>query len=189
MTGRAVADCGLMLGLRVDDEVNLAMPLDSHAESVYALIEAERDRLERWLWVDLAPIRSVADQVAHFRSRRASLADVRTVSLVIEVGGEVAGTLGFAAEDRTAEIGYLLAQRYEGRGIVTRSVTAVIDAAIGRLGIHRFEIRCAPDNHRSRAIPERLGFRLEARLRDAVRGRDGFVDQELYTLLAPEWRA
>jgi ribosomal-protein-serine acetyltransferase len=71
---------------------------------------------------------------------------------------------------------------------VTRACRALIAHAFGELGVHRVTIRVAPDNVRSRAIPERLGFTKEATLREAGRtdGR-GYVDLVVYGLLDREW--
>ena len=49
------------------------------------------------------------------------------------------------------------------------------------------EIQAAVDNHRSRAIPERLGFREEGVRREAERVGDRYHDLVLYAILAPEW--
>ena len=167
--------------LQVDDTIRLALPMDRHAEPVYTLIEAERDRLAEWL-PDLAT--SVEDQRARYRSRRAALGEGTHYSFVIEVDGEVAGTLGLevSPEHRTAEVGYLLASRFEGRGIVTRSVQVVIDAAAEQLGVHRFEIFCAPENARSRAVAARLGFRYEATLKERTWCGGRAQDEEVHAL-------
>ena len=51
------------------------------------------------------------------------------------------------------------------------------------------EIRCALDNAPSRAIPERLSFRLEGQLRQAEWIYDRFVDHAIYGLLAEEYKS
>ena len=60
-----------------------------------------------------------------------------------------------------------------------------ITGVVGNL--HRIEIHCAPENHRSRAIPERLGFREEATLRETELVCGRWLDSVVYGLLAEEW--
>lgn len=51
---------------------------------------------------------------------------------------------------------------------------------------HRIEIHCTPANHRSRAIPERLGLRGEARLRETELVGGRYLDSIVFGLLAEE---
>jgi hypothetical protein len=50
---------------------------------------------------------------------------------------------------------------------VTATVRALLDHAFGVWELHRVVIEVVVDNQRSKAIPERLGFRREAVLREA----------------------
>ncbi|NTW87022.1 MAG: GNAT family N-acetyltransferase, partial [Holophagaceae bacterium] len=91
--------------------------------------------------------------------------------------------------NRSAAIGYWLAREAEGQGLMTRAVTALLRHGFRDLKLNRIEIRAGIRNRRSRAIPERLGFRREGTLRQAERLADRFVDHAVYGLLADEWRA
>jgi ribosomal-protein-serine acetyltransferase len=53
--------------------------------------------------------------------------------------------------------------------------------------MHRIEMQCAVHNVRSRAVPERLGFRLDGIRRESYRITTEFVDSAVYGLLAGEW--
>ena len=66
---------------------------------------------------------------------------------------------------------------------MTQSCRAVIGHAFTTLGLHRVVIRCAMENQRSRAIPERLGFALEGIERQSQWLYDHFVDLAVYALL------
>jgi ribosomal-protein-serine acetyltransferase len=72
---------------------------------------------------------------------------------------------------------------------MTGAVGALLDHAFGVWDLHRVVIEVVVDNARSRAIPERLGFREEALLREAKLIRGRFEDAVLYAMLASEWPA
>jgi ribosomal-protein-serine acetyltransferase len=166
-------------------EVRFLEPRD--AEEVFAVIDANRERLRPWMpWVD--PTLGPADTRAFIEGVRASGSED---GLGIYVDGSYAGGIGLRADEVNgdSEIGYWIGAAHEGKGLVTRACRALIDRAFGDLGLHRVTIRAAPDNARSRAIPERLGFREEGVLREAGRAADGHHDLVVYGLLDREWPA
>ena len=83
----------------------------------------------------------------------------------------------------TAAIGYWLDEDNVGRGIITDAVKTMIRYAFDELAINRIEIRAAVGNIKSRAIPERLGFRQEGILRQAECVNGIFMDMAVYVLL------
>ncbi len=72
---------------------------------------------------------------------------------------------------------------HQGKGIVTACCRAVAAHAFSELKLHRVVIRCAVENHRSRAIPERLGFSFEGIARQSEWLYDHFEDVAVYALL------
>jgi RimJ/RimL family protein N-acetyltransferase len=60
---------------------------------------------------------------------------------------------------RHGEIGYYLAERAEGYGYAREALAAVVDFAFGPLGTRHLTLRCRPENQRSQATAEALGFR------------------------------
>ncbi len=77
----------------------------------------------------------------------------------IEVGGEVAGSIGIVRSgDRSGELGYWLGAEHWGRGIATAAVRAVAAHAFGRLGVDRLEARTFADNAASIRVLEQAGF-------------------------------
>jgi ribosomal-protein-serine acetyltransferase len=65
----------------------------------------------------------------------------------------------------------------------------LVDHALSTWRLHRVEIRAAPENRRSRAIPERLGFRQEGTLREAQLVDGRYLDSVIYAVLAADWDA
>jgi ribosomal-protein-serine acetyltransferase len=159
----------------------------SDAEGLFALVEANRDRLRPWMpWEPNT--RGPEDVRAFIASCRNSETSVDGNGILVE--GALAGTAGMRVDllANAAEIGYWIDRRYEGRGIVTRVSERFLLLAFDELRLHRVELHAAVDNARSRAVAERLGMRQEGVLRDAERVHDGYHDLVVYAILEDEWR-
>lgn len=177
-----------MFAHRIDDDLELRLLEERHAQELFALIDRDRDDLRTWLpWVDAS--RSADDTAAFIRATRQEFAAGRDLPLGIWHHGRPVGTIELRVNpaDRAGEIGYWLARDARGQGIVTRAVRALLAYAFGELALHRVVIRCATGNHPSRAIPERLGFALEGTLRQAQWVNDHFNDLAVYAMLRPGW--
>ncbi|MGF1591192.1 MAG: GNAT family N-acetyltransferase [Pleurocapsa sp.] len=102
----------------------------------------------------------------------------------------IAGVVGYNQIDRVNHIGHLgywLGEEYNGKGIMTKSVRELIEVGFDYYGLNRVEIRCAVGNNRSRALPERLGFKNESIIREAEKLLDKYVDHVVYGLLRSEY--
>lgn len=62
----------------------------------------------------------------------------------------------------------------------------IIDLGFKYYSLNRIEIRCAVDNHKSRAIPESLGFKQEGIFRKAEKVYGNHLDHVVYGLLKQE---
>jgi ribosomal-protein-serine acetyltransferase len=72
---------------------------------------------------------------------------------------------------------------------MTKACRALINHAFDVWKLNKVEIRCDPENARSRAIPKRLGFTEEGTLRQVLMGPDDRMhDGVVYGLLASEWK-
>jgi ribosomal-protein-serine acetyltransferase len=171
------------------DERTALRPLAlDDAGELFALTDANRAYLRRWLpWVD------AVTSVAHTREFIETVVEQRESGrgpvFAIVHGAALIGTIGFRPIDRlncVGEIGYWLAAAAQGSGIMTGCCRFVVRYGFYTLDLHRIQIAAAVDNLRSRAIPERLGFRLEGVLRGRE-NRDGvFIDHAMYALLRPD---
>ena len=92
-------------------------------------------------------------------------------------------------EHGTAEAGCWLEPSAVGRGLVTRAARVIIDWAVEERGIHRVEWRVAAANRASIAVAERLGMTRDGVLRGSYLHRGTRYDIEVWSVLAPEWRA
>ncbi len=103
------------------------------------------------------------------------------------VGAVILRTLDTRAG--TAEAGCWLEPAGVGKGLVTRAARALVDWAIEVRGIHRVEWVVASGNEPSIAVARRLGMTRDGVLREDYSYRGKRHDMEVWSVLAPEWRA
>lgn len=159
------------------------------AESLFALIDRHRSFLRTWLpWLDLT--RAVDDTRMFIEGTQQQLAVNNGFQAGLWNQGRLVGVIGYHRIDwlnRSTSIGYWLGEEFQGRGMMTKACRAMVSYAFDRYHLHRVEIRCAEGNVKSRAIPERLGFLPEGKIREAEWLYDHFVDHMVYGMLAPDW--
>jgi len=86
------------------------------------------------------------------------------------------------------EIGYWIRRSERGHGYVTEAVRLLADLVFGPLNGNRVMIRCATMNHRSSAIPKKLGFVFEGVMRNTSMSADGSLqDLEIYSLIPADY--
>jgi len=179
-----------ILSIRIDDDTELRIPEERYAQELFALIDANRVYLREWLpWVDHET--SVEDTKAFIRGALQQFAHNEGFQMGIWYKGQVVGVIGYHPidwADRKVEIGYWLAESFQGKGLMTKACKTLVAYAFDELKLHRVEIHCATHNKRSCAIPERLGFQQEGIMRDAEWLYDHFVDLVIYGMLADEWQ-
>jgi ribosomal-protein-serine acetyltransferase len=159
------------------------------ADRLHTLIQSNPDLADWMPWAEEQDLAATERFVADAEKQHL---DENGFQAAIEPEGKIIGVVGFHAinwMNRSTSIGYWLAKPARGRGIMTAAVSALLDHAFYEWELHRVEIRCAPENRPSRAIPERLGFREEARLRETERVGGRYLDSIVYGLLASEWGA
>ena len=88
----------------------------------------------------------------------------------------------------TAEWGFALGQAHWGRGIFGAAARAVVDFAIGTLGVRRLEARSAVENGRGNGALLKIGAVREAVLRKSFLKDGRHYDQVLWSIVADEWR-
>ena len=179
-----------MQTISVSEEFSLA-PLElGDADELFALTDGNRAYLRQWLpWLD--SIRRVEDTRAFIRATQAQVSQNNGAQLAIKVQGSIVGVVGHHQIDwrnRLTSLGYWVGEAYQGRGLVSAACRALIAHAFDDARLNRVEIRCAVGNVKSRAIPQRLGFRQEGLLRDAEWLYDHFVDHVIYAMLVSEWQ-
>jgi ribosomal-protein-serine acetyltransferase len=110
----------------------------------------------------------------------------------IWTGGELVGAVILRTMDvaqGTAEAGCWLEPSAVGKGLVTRAARVLIDWAVEERGIHRVEWWVSAGNEPSIAVARRLGMTRDGVLRESHLHRGERHDEEIWSVLAPDWRA
>lgn len=172
------------------DGITLRTFRESDAEAVYAIVDRNREHLQRFMhW--MTPEYSI-ESAREFIARALVRSDSKEgFGYAIFRGEAFIGSIGFVSFDwkaRKTEIGYWIDKAEEGKGIVSKACAALIDYVFDELRFNRIEIHCSSENLRSGAIPERFGFTKEGVLRQAEFRNGHLHDFNIYGLLSEEWR-
>ncbi|MDR3513188.1 MAG: GNAT family protein [Caulobacteraceae bacterium] len=81
-------------------------------------------------------------------------------------------------------VGYWAGEPYAGRGYTLDAVRALSTFAFSRLGLHRLEAACLPENEPSRRLLLRAGFELEGRAGAYLKINGDWRDHLLFGLVA-----
>lgn len=178
-----------MFCLKVADDIELGLLEPRHAAALTELVDLNREDLGRFLPWARHQTREDTDTFIGASLQKFARGD--GFEAAIMVGGEMAGMLGLHAIQRpigATELGYWLAPAHRGRGVMTSAIEGLLPLLFGAYQLNRVEIRCDPDNHASRRVAERLGFRHEGTLRAVNPRGDGVAgDAMVFGLLRDEW--
>lgn len=183
--------CSEMQVIPLSLEAELRVLSFSDADAMFELVDSGRYYLREYLpWVDQSrdpyDTAQFIQATIHQRDRN------QGIHYGIWFRGHLAGTIGVHSinwANRNTSIGYWLGQPFQGYGLMTASVREYIDKLVfGEWNLNRVQINAAIQNHKSRAIPKRLGFQMEGILRQNEFLYDHYVDHAVYGMLAEDWR-
>ena len=159
------------------------------APYMFQTLDKERNYLRKWLpFVDqIVSEQKIRDYI------ELSLGMEGAPQFTVYVQERFVGLVGFKenyADNRKIEIGYWLSQAAQGQGIITSAVDALLGFAFNTMAFNRVQIKVAVNNHKSRKIPEKLGFSLEGVEREGELLVDHvFTDLAIYSLLRSEYQS
>jgi ribosomal-protein-alanine N-acetyltransferase len=144
---------------------------------------------------------SLGPYVAMARTMRREARHGLTLPWVITYGGQFAGQLTVGSiiwgSARSAQVGYWIDENYAGRGVTPTALAMALDHCFFVVGLHRIEATIRPENHASRRVVEKLGFREEGLRRRSLHIDGSWRDHLSYALTAedaqngllPRWRS
>lgn len=111
-----------------------------------------------------------------------------TWAICLKDNPAIIGTYGFwriDAENHRTEIGYMLHQDYQGKGIMQEAMQTGLEYAFKVMKIHAVEASINPANAGSINLAERNGFIREGYFKDMYYFNGKYVDTCIYTLFNP----
>lgn len=155
----------------------LRMPKPGDGTVVNAAITSSLDELKPWLPFALEEP-SVEDTEINTREAYAKFIKRENLRYLIFIkeNGEFVGNTGFHNIDWNVpkvEIGYWIDTKHSGKGYMREAVEKLTHFATDDLGCRRVEIQCESENHKSRAIPEKIGYQLDGILKNDDVSVDG----------------
>ncbi|HEY3502214.1 MAG TPA: GNAT family protein [Actinocatenispora sp.] len=164
-------DTGPLLAAMRDPETQRLT--GSHPQAYDSDPETQRRAVEEWY------------RTRHDHDDRLDLA------IVEQDSGECAGEVvlnEFSAEDASCNLRIMIVPRWTGHGLGSEAISLLLDHAFGTVGLHRVSLGVYAFNPRARHVYEKVGFRLEGTLRDALRWDDRYVDEHVMAVLATDPR-
>ena len=113
-----------------------------------------------------------------------------TFAFAITVNGKVIGSIGAFRQtnihNKTAELGYYIAEEYWGKGIMTEAVKQLCDYVFSHTDIIRIYAEPFAYNIGSCRVLEKAGFQYEGTLRSNALKNGIVLDMKMYSKLKTE---
>jgi ribosomal-protein-serine acetyltransferase len=179
-----------MFCYEIDHELTLVLPMLHDAEELFAAVRENLEQLKLWMpWA--TDTYSIIEARDFIKKNLFELAANGTFAVCVVLRQKIVGTIGLHnlnEANKSVQLGYWLAKGAQGKGIATRCTRVLMDYAFNDLNLNRVQINCNVENTKSRAIPERLGFKLEGVQRQVELLNDELKDWAVYAMLKEDWR-
>ncbi|MDX1907682.1 MAG: GNAT family protein [Bacteroidia bacterium] len=176
--------------LEVDEEIELRPLQHEDAETLFELIENNREHLRTWLgWVNKVRTLSHSRDFINYANYDTIYSGKWVYSIWYR--GQLAGLMDFneaSRELRQVSLGYWLGADFQGKGIITRVCQRCLAFAFNEKHVDKIHIKCATDNVRSQAVALRLRMGWEGIEHDSGTLNGRSVDMIVYGITRGEWR-
>src|SRR4051794_22746982 len=195
-------------GHRVDDTVSVApprlatdrfelrLPDESDVPQILAYRRENADYSEPFEPVRAADHLTDAYWLRKVETDRADFDAGQAVRMMLFEPGPSAPALGIVAFStiirgplQSCFLGYALAEKRQGKGLMSEAVRMGIDYMFAKMNLHRISANYLPHNTQSAALLKRLGFTVDGYARDYLLIGGRWQDHILTSLLNPDWVA
>jgi RimJ/RimL family protein N-acetyltransferase len=149
--------------LIVTSRLQMRKPVATDGAAIYEAYGRDPDVAHFMIWRPAAAVTETQDFVAACIKDWGGV-DRRTYVLTSLSGDAPIGMLDARLKGTMADIGYVLAKREWGKGLMVEAIEAVTTRLLATPNIHRVQATCDVENRPSRRVLEKSGFKQEGRL-------------------------
>ncbi|WP_353893391.1 GNAT family N-acetyltransferase [Proteinivorax hydrogeniformans] len=157
-----------MFTYKIDDNIHLELLQQVHFDGLLNVLKRNQKDLGKWMsWIGTTC--SIGDYqkfMNRMLSRNVKGLDIHSIIFYNNI---IVGGICLTDIDKTnkkADAGYWLDFAYRKRGVITKVLPHMIEYAFFSLKLNRVNIVCSVVNSDSNKVPQRLGFRPEATLKE-----------------------
>jgi len=110
----------------------------------------------------------------------------------LKSNAEMIGTIGFYRIDASnfkTEIGYMFFPSFWRQGFASEAIKELLQFGFEHIGFHRIEADINPNNKASILLCQKLGFEIEAHIKQNFYFEGNFVDTVIMGLLKKDWQS
>lgn len=168
------------------ERLTLRQIVKDDANEMFAL----RSNLEIMKYIPRELPKTLEDAVTHIEYMQGLLDNLECINWAICLKGEsrLIGNIGFfrmQPQNHRAEVGYMLAQDYHGKGIMQEALTEILRYGFEEMKLHSIEAVTDPENFSSWKLLEKNGFIREGHFKEDCYWQGKFLDSYVYSLLTP----
>lgn len=158
------------------------------AESDYPEIMELRGNPETMKYIPRPLVTNKEEALQHFKMIDDKIESNEGINWAITIKGnpKLLGIIGhyrLQPENYRCEIGYMILPEYNGKGIVTEAIKAVLEYGFDDLQMHSIEAVIDPENIASERVLQKNGFVKEAHFIENEFANGKFWDSVIYSIL------
>lgn len=147
------------------ERLALRVPRPSDAPAIFGGYAQDAEVVRYLVWRPHKDLRETEEFLARCEAGWAAGGEFPWAVTLKGGGGELIGMMGLRPHGFKAEVGYVLARRWWGRGFAAEALRPVVGWALAQPEVYRVWAVCDVENAASARVLEKVGMRREGLLR------------------------
>ena len=139
-------------------------PRPADARAIFAGYARDAEVVRYLVWRPHQDLRETEQFLETCALRRAA-GEEFPWAVTLKDGGELIGMMGLRPRGFKADVGYVFARRFWGRGFAAEALKPIVEWALAQPGVYRVWALCDVENRASARVLEKVGMTREGLLR------------------------